>query len=542
MLKKSINAKAPLYIKGKDATITCSGSYGTGDIVRKTSHHNVYQLKSSLSLFSLFYDQSETILKVSESVLDSGVNYVEGDIQSSDGYGAGASLKIPISSNLSHLKNKTFPMAYGYFDCGWGTVNFRLDRSDGRFFYCTTLNVCSTNNYQYDRKAYKKPVRFVIYNAELKENAIYFDDDWLYVPRNIDRFHYLCNRDSEHKVPRITTASDLVLDNVRLVGFSGIVVNSDNDRKCEIKDCLFKNCLGFALKITKQNGEGVRKANVTKCTFRDCAVYSDFIVMLSSTYDKRTCITLSDCSLSRYPESRLIYKNVKPTVSVTGDAEIIDNIFFNSCRGHLGLNSGSIVVRGNFLYNSDDFYTSADRNMSSDWGLIYCNHIYKETDKALDNTAHHILLENNLLYGAYAYGGDARGIFIDDGRGDVECRNNVILNTELYSIDSRNAKLHDASSVRNRLAGNMVSSGYRLAGGPAVKGEDVPTSRGNILLGSQPNRISNARILDKDVSVGKVDESCSSRGDKIVVSKDLFELMKKSPAWQSVRLHVERQP
>ena len=82
------------------------------------------------------------------------------------------------------------------------------------------------------------------------------------------------------------------------------------------------------------------------------------------------------------------------------------------------------------------------------------------TKSALDNKIHHILLENNLIYGAYAYGRDARGIFIDDGRGDVTCNNNVILNTQSFSIDSRNVKRHDASSVRVRYKGK---TGYMMA-------------------------------------------------------------------------------
>ena len=535
ILRTSINATAPLSIKGKNATITCATQVTSKEIVRQTETHNIYKLDQPLSPFALFYDKNGKLLPISESVIDSvKVNYIDGEIEGPQGYKTGEKIKIPISSNLKHLKNKVFSCAYGYFDSGWRTVSFQLDRSDDKYFYCTTLSDCHTKNYQYDEVAYKKPVRYVIYNAEKKDNAIFFEGTDLYIPKDISVLHYLNNKDSSHIVPTITVSKDFELENVKLVGLGGVTVNSKIGNACIIKDCLFQNSLDCALRINKENGENAIKAIVTGCVFKECAVYTGNIVQLTSSVYGSACILMQCCKLSRHTEGNVIYKNASETVFVNGDVEIKDNVMYNSCRGHLIMNNGNMKISGNFFYNSDSFSARPERNYSNDWGLVYCNHIFKETNDALDNRQNHILLENNLLYGAYAYGGDARGIFIDDGRGDVTCKNNVILNTQYYSIDSRNVKMHDAASVRNKYEGNIVSSAYRLEAGSAVKDADRPVSSGNMLISSKENKISNTEILEKDRKLD-MDASSSCDGTKIRIKKDLYKVLKKHPSFDYIK-------
>ncbi len=535
LLRTSINATVPLSIKGKNATITCATQLTPKQIVRQTETHNIYKLNQQLSPFALFYDKTGKLLPISESVIDSvKVNYIDGEIEGPQGYKTGEKIKIPISSNLKHLKNKVFSCAYGYFDSGWRTVSFQLNKSDDKYFYCTTLSDCHTKNYQYDKVVYKKPVRYVIYNAELKKNAVYFEGTNLYVPRNIDFFYYLSNKDSSHIVPTITVSKDFELENVKFVGFGGVSVNADKDDTCIITNCTFQNCQGCALQIHKKNGENAVKAMVSGCIFKECSIYDNTIVRLTSTFYGPSCIIMQHSVLSRHSDGNVIYKNASESIFVSGDVEIKDNVMYNSCRGHLIMNNGNIKVLGNILYNTDSFNALPERNYSNDWGLVYCNHIFKETNDALDNRQNHILLENNLLYGAYAYGGDARGIFIDDGRGDVTCKNNVILNTQMYSIDSRNVKTHDAASVRNKYEGNIVSVAYRLEAGPALKDADRPVSSGNVLISSKENKISNTEILEKDHRLD-LNTSSSCDGTKIRIKKDLYKVLKKHPSFDNIK-------
>lgn len=535
LLKESIIAKAPLSIRGKHATITSATKLTLKDTLRSTSTHYVYRLDKSLSPFTLFFSKTGELLPVSESVIDSlKVNYVEGNIEAPSIYGRGVDIKIPISRNLFRLKNKTFECAYGYFDSGWSTVSFQINKSDDSFFYCTTLSICPTRNYQYDYDFYKKPIRYVVYNAEKNDDSIYFDASNLYVPKKNSEFYYLPNSDAIHSIPSITTLGDFELNNVDFVGFGGVFVKSKANNICTINKCSFENCNGFALTIDKENSMNAERALISGCSFKKCSVYSDFIVRLASTFMKQPCILMQKCVLSRYPDGNVKYKNAKESVYVNGDVEIRDNVMYNSCRGHLIMDGGDIIVSGNFLYNTDSFNVQRMRNFSNDWGHAYCNHIFEETKNALDNKIHHILLENNLIYGAYAYGRDARGIFIDDGRGDVTCNNNVILNTQSFSIDSRNVKRHDASSVRVRYKGNLVTSVYRLEAGSAVGADNRPSTSKNYLFTSKENRISNTEVLEKDV-IGDIDASSSCDGMIIKVSKDLYKVLKRHPSFGYIK-------
>jgi len=539
VLNESLVAKAPISIKGKDAIITCaSNPFTIQDKERETSTHYVYRLSQPLSLFPLFYDENDKIIPVSESVIDSiGVNYVEGDIVAPKEFDAGVTIKIPISSNLEHLKNKVFQKAFGYLDSGWGVVNFMLERSDSQYFYCTTINRCSTKDFQYDRRVYKKKVRFVIYNAEQKLDRVFYDDEKIYVPKNVKDLYCVNRVDKEHKIPVILTYSDVELEGVCFVGMSGITVKSPLLAKCDINKCYFKNSISTILRIEKENGQGVKPAIISGCRFMDCALQTGNIVYLLSDHVGDVCIKMEKCTVSRYPDGVVGYKNPMGAVYVTADAHIMNNEVYNTCRDHFFLWKGKIEAHGNVLYNTDEFNSHIERNYSSDWGLIYCGFVYTDTEEALKNTAHIILIEKNLLYGAYAYGGDARGIFIDDGRGDVECVGNVILNTQIYSIDARNSNLTEASSVRNHYERNIMTSRYRLAAGEAVNGDNIPIAQSNCVLTDRENVIANARITEMDTRK-EVRSDCSCEEGKIKMSRELYEEVRKSPAWNRIKKNL----
>lgn len=541
VLKKQVMAKAPLTIKGKRSVITCaSESFMPGNATKETNDYYIYEIKNKISIFPLFYDNEGKLIPISESVIDSvRVNYIDGEIEAAENYTAGTGLKIPISSNLQHLKNKKFSHAFGYLDSGWRVVNFSIERSDDNFLYCTTVNECTTKNYQYDRIAYKKPVRYVVFNAEIKPECVYYDSDWLYIPKGMGPVYYI-NRDAADNIlPRITTYNDIELSGVQFCGIGGVSIQSGTHNKCNIYKCYFKNCLGTALSINKNNEDSVIPAIVSKCDFENCGVFSGSIVSLRSDIKGQTCICMSNCKLTRHSDAKVIYKNGSGGLYVDGDVLLTDNVIYNTCRAHLYLFRGGIFAKGNYIYNTDEFYIFYDRNTSSDWGLVYCDHIYTDTQNALDNMLNKIVLEGNLLYGAYAYGGDARGIFIDDGRGDVICKDNVVLNTQIYSLDSRNCRLMNASSIRNSYSGNIVSSNYRLAAGKDVTGMNRPSTSANVLFTETPNIVSNSNEFTEDKRLD-YDASSSCIEGTIVVSKELFNLLKRSPARRTINRFVKR--
>ncbi len=513
LLKQPLIAKVPVSIEGKNVVVTSTTAlYSPQQRIRTHGKHYVYKLKSLLSSFPLFYDQSGSIIPVSESVIDSvRVNYIDGEIIAPNEYGIGVNIKIPIPNNLQHLRNKTFSNAFGYFDCGWCMVSFSLNKADKKYLYCTTLTECYPKNFQYDKKAYKKPIRFVLYNAEIKPDAIFYDTEYLYVPKNVGSIYCLNSIDTDYSAKRIVFNSDVLLSGIEFCGIDGIVIDSKAEYKCDVRSCVFRNTLGCPLSIIRKKGRTVKIANVEKCKFKNCSIYDSYMLALKSDYGDETFIRVADCEIARYPDEVVFYKNPVPSVNVSGNVLLCHNVLYNNCRGHLALNRGKIIAKDNVIYNTDGFYRLWERNSSNDWGLIYCNHIFKHKDDAVSNTLHSILLENNLLYGALAYGGDARGIFIDDGRGDVTCRGNIILNTQAYSIDARNSRFTDASSVRVCYEKNFVTTIYRLQTGPAIEGSNQAVTKSNENWTNNDNETSRIKVLAEDICVegGDVSFTCS---------------------------------
>lgn len=543
VLKTPIHAKAPLCIKGEKATITCYNSLFEKDKAIKSEGGFWVYKRGSVTPYSLFYDSNGGLVDVSESVNEyTRVNLVEEGILAEKRMDEGTIVRIPITSDLKHLSNRVFQKAFGYFDCGWQTVNFLLEKSDDSYFYCKTINYCRTGNYSYDRVAYNRPIRYVIYNAELKPRKIYYDNDFVYIPKTFDVIYQLDFNDNNTTKADIVVMSDFVLRGVSFMGFNGIDVKIPVTGDCRIENCTFENCLGCALKIKKGAGAEGKMAVVKNCTFVSCSLLTGNVISVQCVVDRNPSVSINKNVICRYPCDRVGYKNVDGAVYIDGDAVVNDNIVYNTCRDHLYFNRGLITARGNWLYNSDVFNAHDARNTANDWGLIYCNHLFNDPQKGISNKDHIILIENNILYGANSYCEDARGIFIDDGRGDVTCKNNIILNSQSYSIDSRVISTADASSVRNRFEGNIISSEYRLEAGSLLGKSDLPIAKGNILLSHQSNNITSTQgtqAQENDVKLELLSQ-CYVNDNKMCVQKELFGLLKKSPAWKDVKKYFNK--
>lgn len=540
VLKEQVKATAPLYIRGRNATITCfTESFDRKSAIREEGGYYVFIPKSNIGPYSLFYDKKGNIIGVAESVdKTTRVNLCDEVLAESNSLNKGTVVKLPIPAYLGHLKNRTFPQAFGYFDCGWQTVNIIVDKSDDDYFYGKTINKCRTGNFSYDKKSYKKKIRYVIYNAEKRAGEIYYDNKSLYVPQSVGGVYVVTCGNYNKPTPNMVVSSDFSIKGVEIVGFGGIEVSSPSSALCAFVDCRFKNSLSSALRINRIKDTTVKEIIVSRCAFIDCSILTDYIIDLRSPFDGGNQIRMSNCLLTRNSNDRNPYKNPDGGIGITGNAIVTNNVVYNTPRCHLYFNGGVIEARGNVLYNTDRFNALVERNLSSDLGMVYCNHIYSEAEKALANTKHSIQLKENLIYGARAYGGDARGIFIDDGRGDVVCKDNIILNTQIYSIDSRNA-YQPGASVRNKYERNIVSSHYRLESGNAVIGDNTPTINKNIVLTSKPNVVSNVRKEVEDVVLDVAATSTCEKG-KITVTEELYKIMKQSPAWRDIKRYVRR--
>ena len=281
-LNQPINAKKRLYIKGDNATITMKGiTYSPLEAMRVTSSHYVYKLKSAILPYSLFVTIDHKIVDVSESVdKHSNVNVISEDIIGPTEQYIGMELKIPLAKNLLHLANRNLQNTYGYFDCGWSKIDFVVDRTDDSFIYCKSLNKTNVKNINYEKTNYKDRIRYVLYNAEMKSDGIFYDNEYLYVPKSVGEIRYIpCSLYNKSK-PSIICSSDVVLDGIHFCEFNGIRINASTKSKCIIKNCTFENTLGTVLTIQKKNAPDAEPVTIKDCRFMNCAIQKDLVISL----------------------------------------------------------------------------------------------------------------------------------------------------------------------------------------------------------------------------------------------------------------------
>lgn len=539
-LNQPINAKNRLCIMGNNATIMMKGeTYSPLEAVRVTNSHYVYKLKSTILPYSLFVTRDHKIVDVSESVDNhSKVNVISEDVIGPVEQYIGMEIKIPLAKNLSHLANRKLPNTYGYFDCGWSKIDFVVDRTDDSFIYCKSLNKTNVKSINYEKTNYKDRIRYVLYNAEMKPDGIFYNNEYLYVPKGVGEINYIsCALYNKNK-PSITCLSDVVLDGIRFSEFNGIRINATSNSKCIIQNCTFENTLGTVLTVKKKNTPDAVPVTIKDCRFMNCAIQKDLVINFLSDCINHPCFFLEGCTLSRYPDAKVGYKNCDGVVKVNGDAIISNNTIYNTCRDHLFFLKGCSVARGNILYNTNEFNSQTHRNLSSDWGAIYCGHFTKDSHVATQNRINLLLFEGNYIHGIYGHFKNARGIMIDNGRGDVICRGNLILNTQSYTLDCRDAKgMTVVSSIRNVFENNVLDGRYRMAGGKGLLHKDYPVSSGNLVMGEYQTVI-NERIRKKERDVVYPMSIKEVKSTYIIVSSKAYNKLAKLPSWNYIKRFV----
>ena len=252
-LLKNVKSSASLSIIGLKATISAyTDSYSFSDVDYETPSHYVCRLRTKLNEFSLMVDQNGNLVDVSESVEDSIFVNKTNSIAVSSEMKKGVEVLIPIPDNLAKLKNKTYQKAFGYFDCGWSRICFKLKKADEKLLYCETLNSTNVPRYDYEKTTYKNDIRFVIYNAEVKTNAVYYDDKYIYIPKTIKRLNVKnCNVFVDTQ-PEIEINGDVTISGVTFEGIDGIRIKSGDTNSCYVMDCEFKHTLGNVLYISKK--------------------------------------------------------------------------------------------------------------------------------------------------------------------------------------------------------------------------------------------------------------------------------------------------
>jgi len=340
----------------------------------------------------------------------------------------------------------------------------------------------------------------VLFNAEIQKGRIYYDSEKIHIPKGVKKVSVLKPLALSKTDRAIVTRSPLSLSGITFRNFTGIYIYNSASDLLEIKNCHFVNCLESALTITRKPSAATKAASISGCSFLQCSLFDGNVVSLSSAGEANaTQYVFRNNIISRYPSGVLMYKNCTGALSIKSDAEINGNIVYNVCRDHLYLNQGKILVMNNILFNSEKFNSYEKRNLSSDFGIIYCNHIYSNTEEAVKNTSNRIEISENYIFGARRYGIMGVGIYIDDGRGDVACTKNIVLDCQDASIDSRAVNSYiGSSSIRNVIEGNILDTRYRLQSGEQVSVIYAPIADDNYILGDFENILDGVNQRDED--------------------------------------------
>lgn len=114
------------------------------------------------------------------------------------------------------------------------------------------------------------------------------------------------------------------------------------------------------------------------------------------------------------------------------------------------------IIEHNEIYFTQDYFDQAWKYTLMDSGAIYT---WTQNDR--------VLIRYNSIHD-YTGMGDNRGIFCDDGAGNLVIYRNVVLNTPTsYSIDSRSVQASDTgfrTNENNFMAENVVDNGVRFMG------------------------------------------------------------------------------
>lgn len=519
----TVEGSNPIYTKfklqGNGAILTQKNKILTKkEAIKETSTHYVCQIEN-LGIFSLFVDSEGHIIPISEDVdSESKVNYITEDVIPIESKNSSDinKIKLRIPVNLNHLRNQSFSKAFGYIDSWWNAPSFAVTHSDAKYFYCELLQPrtkAQFNSYiNGEKNAYKENIAFVLYNISPQPDKIYYTDKYVFIPKAYKEVEII---DYNQNQPLFTPQEEanLLFENIAIINSNYVVFPYKNLKGgIAFENCKFHNILQKVINTAYDSD--IENLIIDHCDFLDCA-FIEYIPLIR-VFAPNCRGKITNCIFNQYTGGFCFYKNVMQYLYLSRckEFEITGNIFINNPRGSLFLLNGKFDVSNNEFYNDSTFNSFPDRNFSRDAGAIYCNKLYGDYIKTID-TPDKISLMYNKIHDFYGKS-ELRGIFIDDGRGDVTCYGNLIFNGQSYSIDSRVNNNDPYSSIRNKYQYNIVDRPYRLMYGDSVPKSDRPVLNGNILLFSEDNKVTTRSYNDIRTSEFKIDGTNVRIGNKVL--------------------------
>lgn len=482
-----VNKSQPIYTKfnlrGNTANIRQKNQIFTKkDAIRRTPTHYICPAEN-INEFSIFVDNDGNIIPLSEEVdTKTKINIVTDDIVcvEDDHNQYIERIKIRIPENLYYLRNRKFDKTFGYIDSWWSAPSFIVSHSDSIYFYCDLSQKRELRQYNAyingEKFQYNQNIAFVIYNVEPKAGRLFFDKKFIYIPKEYDQIEIIDSKSKPLFV--LQENADVKFEEINIVNTTSVFQTNRNSKSLVLINCNFHNILKQA--IDTRYKTNLKSLNLAGCHFSNYSFLDGIPLLNISAPECNGNITNS--IFNQYESGFCFYKNTAQNIYISHckGFKINNNLFFNTSRGGLFLLNGKIEVVSNEFFNDSIFNSYPSRNFSRDAGAIYCSRLYNRF-KTQDDNLNKIQLKLNKIHDFYGKG-DVRGIFIDDGRGDVACYGNLIYNGQSYSIDSRAINTDNYSSIRNEYQYNILAYPYRLTYGDSIETKNRPIINHNVLL------------------------------------------------------------
>lgn len=514
ILKSNVNVINSLIIKGNNTKIYPNNTYyDLSDAIIFTSTHYKCRLKNQISEFSVFVDNNDKLVQVASNS-DENINkisYIVDDIITLSNKNIQFKIDDVSNININNVNN-----IFGCFDAGWILYKFKCNSISGNIINATIIN-SGVTDYNYDNRYGYKVCK--LYNTNILINKIYYDSEYIYIPKNINKLFCI---DNETNININGENFDVQINNILFYNFKNVFkINSSLNNNIYIDNIICENITNKAINANKTENNSTIIVKNSK--FLNSAILEDVILQFSSNYNNKKCIFVQNCEICNTTNDLLYYKNRSSGVRFYADGEFINNKIYNVCSTHIGNSKGDNIIKNCIIFNTSKFNYFKDYNLARDTGAIYVNHFTRDENIALNNTIHIARINYNKIFNI---GGrsDTRGIFIDDGRGDVECIGNIIYNTQSYSIDSRdvpnyNGDTFTLSCIRNKIENNILFSPYKLQYGSGVIEENKFINRINYLA---TNALSIITDDMNDVKLSFDDYIIESDEHNIIISKEFY--------------------
>lgn len=431
------------------------------------------KLKKQLNQYCTFQDENHNPIPLANSgfLNDSlQINISNEAIRLLDSQKRIAQIAIP--QELNFIKNKQtdyFKQSLICYKAQWTDCYREILYSDNKYLYFNLSEWLYQNFDQYvgnmfnwskNNKYGMKPyVPFFITNLPqaAKENTIFYDNEYIYIPKNIQKVH-VCRYNKwidvkyttkPIKIENIFVCGTSLTDKIMTYGGLDYDYRSDlihyiGSENLFLYNCKFSN-MGNDLCCIRNSNNVV----INQCKFTDN--YTDGIAYFLGTTNNRGFKFTNNYIYN--PKKLITHIECIRLDAHASDIVISYNECINISRIFVKIGKcNNIEIKNNHLYNTKDFNYYPLKNLSSDTGVLIYAHV--DSPFTMSNNIIHDLA-SNLHY---------TGVMVDNGSGNATIRGNLIFNVGDECVYCWQNKKHKTSNHNNILDSNILIGNVNYGG------------------------------------------------------------------------------